>query len=73
MKALLNRKGSYYVIAPGEDGIFVLSGRFVGLPLSLEDGLKAIEQEPPKEKPKAKAKKKAAAKKATKKKTTKKK
>jgi|TARA_R100000093_G_scaffold56957_1_gene29584 hypothetical protein len=69
MKALLNRNGSYYVIAPGEDGIFVLSGRFVGLPLSLEDGMKAIEPEAPKEKPK----KKATAKKATKKKTTKKK
>ena len=69
MKALLNRNGSYYIIAPGEDGIYVLSGRFVGLPVSLEDGLKAIEPEAPKEEPK----KKAAAKKATKKKTTKKK
>jgi len=37
MKALLNRNGSYYIIAPGEDGIYVLSGRFVGLPVSCQE------------------------------------
>jgi len=69
MKALLNFNGSYYVIAPDADGVYVLSGKFAGQPVSLEDGLKAIEPEAPKEEPK----KKAVAKKATKKKTTKKK